>query len=217
VITIALLFGAALGGDPYVAKGGPVLEYIELESLKEICRLNNVLSATLKDALPYKEVRSIGYPGGAALRQEVWFRSDPGTGNAVFYWTPWLPPKDNSQVGNLFGHGTPGSSNDQLNIDVEFDFSVVEFTRRKGGAFLQHVSTKKCFLAHRGIMTLVHSRIPKADLFSKMAKWVREAKTGNHTNKLLVIDDEFESLTFIESIDEFSSKVRQIKEQMRTV
>lgn len=189
-----------------------MLEYIEIESPKEICRLNNVLSATLKDALPCKEVRSIGYPGGT-LRQEVWFRSDPGTGNAVFYWTPWLPPKDNSQVGNFFGHGTPGSSNDQLNIDVQFDFKVVKFTRRMGGAFLQHVSTKKCFLAHRGILT---PRIPEADLFSKMAKWVREAKTGNHTKKLLVIDDEFESLTFIESIDEFSSKVRQIKEQMRS-
>jgi hypothetical protein len=179
-----------------------VADYIELENLKEIRRLNNTLSARLRSALPYGETRTIGYPQGN-FGAKVRFLAANGTD--VFYWSPWQ--KDKSSAGSLFGHGAPGSSM-SLNIDVQFNFPLVQFSRTMGGAFLRHVPTNRVVLAHRGIVTLGHGRVPKADLFSEMAATVREAETGNGTGEFLLIG-ELESATLIHDIDVFSSELRR--------
>jgi hypothetical protein len=180
-----------------------VPEYIEIEYPTEIRRLNNTLSATLRSALPFGETRTIGYPQGN-FDAKVRFLS--ATGSDVFYWSAWQS-KDKSTAGSLFGHGEPGS-NAFLNIDVQFNLPVDQFSRTKGGAFLRHVSTNRVVLAHRGIVTLGHGRVPKADLFSEMAATVREADTGNGTGEFLLIG-ELDSPTLINDIDAFSSELRR--------
>jgi hypothetical protein len=115
--------------------------------------------------------------------------------------------EDKNTAGSFFGHGEPGS-NASLNIDVQFNLPIVQFSRRSGGAFLQHVSTNRVVLAHRGIVTLGHGRVPKADLFSEMAATVREADTRDGTDEFLLIG-ELESSTLVNDIDAFSTELRR--------
>jgi hypothetical protein len=180
-----------------------VPEYSEIESPREIRHLNKALSARLRDALLHQETRTIGSPHGS-FRAKVQFLSD--TGNDVFYWRGWVS-KNQSTVGSLFGHGVPGS-NAQLNIDVQFNFPMFEFSRKFGGAFLRHVSTNRVILAHRGIVTLGHGRVPKADLFSEIHATVREADTGTGVGEFVLIG-ELESPPLINDIDAFSSELRR--------
>src|ERR1700733_12926458 len=133
-------------------------EYIEIDNPKEIRRLNNTLSSILKRSLPYKENRTIGYPQDK-FDARVQFVSP--VGSDVFYWSPGLS-KDKSTVSSFFGHGTPGAAA-SLNIDVQFNLPVVKFSRSMGGAFLRQLSSNEVILAHRGIVTLGHGRVSKAD------------------------------------------------------
>jgi hypothetical protein len=182
---------------------GLALEYVEIEDPKEIRRLNKALSARLKTALIHAETRTIGYPQGNFLAK-VRFLSD--VGNHVFYWSAWLS-KDKTIVGNFFGHGRPGG-NPSLNIEVQFNLPVVEFSRTSGGAFLRHIGTDSIVLGHRGIVTLGHGRVPKSKLFAEMAATLREANTGNGVAEFLLIG-ELESPTLISDIDTFSSELRR--------
>jgi hypothetical protein len=92
---------------------------------------------------------------------------------------------------------------------VQFNFPVIEFSRAMGGAFLKHIATNTVVLAHRGIVTLGHGRVSKADLFSEMAATVREAETGKGTNGELLLIGELEAPTLINDIDQFSSELRR--------
>jgi hypothetical protein len=179
------------------------MDYVEIENPKEIRRLHTFLSAKLNRALPYAETRTIGYPQGN-FEAKVRFLSDAG--DEVFYWSKWLS-KDKRTAGSLFGHGAPGS-HVSLNMDVQFNLPVVRFSRARGGAFLRHIPTNTIVLAHRGIVTLGHGRVPKADLFFEMATTVREAETGKGTGEFLLIG-EIESPTLVDDIDAFASELRR--------
>ncbi len=161
------------------------------------------MAAKLKRALPYVETRTIGDPHGN-VQEEVRFLSD--TGDDVFFSNTCLF-KDKRTAGSLFGHGKPGS-NAPLNMDIQFNFPVAHFSRACGGAFLQHSPANNVVLAHRGIVTRGHGRIPKADLFLEIFATVLEAETSNGTGKFLFVG-ELESPTLIKEIDEFSSEVRR--------
>jgi hypothetical protein len=179
-------------------------QYIELDDAKEIRRLNNRLSARLRSGLPYGETRNIGYPQGN-FDAKVRFLS--ASGADVFYWSAWQSKEDGT-AGSFFGHGAPSSST-SLNIDVQFNFPVVQFSRSLGGAFLRDLATNSVVLAHRGIVTLGHGRVPKADLFAEMGATVREARTGNGSTGEFLLIGELESPTLINDIDLFASELRR--------
>ncbi len=178
-------------------------DYVEIDTPKEIQRLNDALSHRLRRALGHIETRIIGYPGGK-FRAKAWFLS--GAGGDVFYWSPWRP-KDRNAVGNFFGHGAPGGSQ-SLNIDVQFNLPKHKFTRTSGGAFLLHAPTGKVVLAHRGIVTLGHGRVPKADLLDEIRATVRRAETETGAYEFILMG-ELESPTLIGDIDRFSSELRR--------
>jgi len=180
-----------------------VSEYIEIESPREIRRINNALFAKLKSGLHHIETRTIGYPQGN-FQAKVRFLSD--TGSDVLYWSAWRS-EDRGAVGSFFGHGASGGHG-SLNIDLQFNLPVVDFSRRLGGAFLRHVPTDSIVLAHRGIVTLGHGRVQKATLFSEMAATLREADTGNGSAQFLLIGD-LDSPTLVGDIDSFSAEVRR--------
>lgn len=178
-------------------------EYIEIEGPKELNHLNRVLSSKLKDALGYGETRTVGYPQGS-FRAKVRFLF--GDGDGVFWWAGRLS-KDKTVSRNFFGHGTPGN-NASLNIDVQFNLPVNKFLRKLGGTFLRHIPTGTVVLAHRGLVTLGHGRIPKSALFAEMAATLREANTSDGTNEFLLIG-ELESSALVNDIDMFSSELRR--------
>lgn len=178
-------------------------EYVEIEDPSEIRRLNMALSAKLKRALPHVETRTIGTPKGS-FKATVRFLSD--TGESVLYWK--VPSSKGKPSGrNLFGHGAPGT-NIKLNIEVQFNVPRAAFSRRSGGAFLWHVPSKSVVVAHRGIATIGHGRVKKADLFSQMYATVREVETSDGTGEFLLIG-ELESPTLIRDIGDFSTELRK--------
>lgn len=178
-------------------------EYTEIEDPKEIRRLHHLLAARLKHALPHVETRTIGDPHGN-VHAKVRFLSD--TGDDVFFSRTCLF-KDKRTAGSLFGHGEPGT-NASLNMDIQFNFPVVHFSRAWGGAFLRHSPTNNVVLAHRGIVTRGHGRVPKADLFREVSATVWDAETSKGNSKFLLVG-ELESPNFISEIDDFSSEVRR--------
>jgi len=178
-------------------------EYTEIEDPKEIRRLYNLLAAKLKRALRHVETRTIGDPHGD-VEAEVRFLSD--TGNDVFFSRTCLF-KDKRTAGSLFGHGDAGT-NASLNMDIQFNFPAARFSRAWGGAFLRHSPTNSVVLAHRGIVTRGHGRVPKADLFREMSATVRKAETSSGTREFFLLG-ELESPALISEIDGFSREVRQ--------
>jgi hypothetical protein len=178
-------------------------EYIEIEDLSEIHRLNMDLSEKLKRALPHVETRTIGTPTGS-FKTTVRFLSDTGT--SVLYWQE-RSSKKKPTGRNLFGHGAPGTDI-KLNIDMQFNVPLAGFSRRLGAAFLLHVPSKSIVLAHRGIATVGHGRVQKAEIFSKMYATVREAETSDGTSMFLLIG-KLESPTLVGDIDGFSAELRE--------
>lgn len=185
-------------------------DYAEIEDTKQIRRLNAALSGKLRKALRYPEMRTIGYPQGN-FEAKVRFRAASGT--EVFYWSGGF--FDNKDLAfNLFGHGTP-SRNASLNIDVQFNLPVVDFSRQSGGAFLRHHPSGSIVLAHRGIATLGYGRVPKSMLFAEMAATLREAETSAGIADFLVIG-ELESPTLFEDIDAFASELRRAARTLKS-
>lgn len=178
-------------------------EYTEIEDTQEVRRLYKLLAAKLKRALPYVESRVIGDPHGN-IQEEVRFLSD--TGDDVFFSNTSLF-KDKRTAGSLFGHGEPGS-NTPLNMDIQFNFPLANFSRAYGGAFLRHSPTNSVILAHRGIVTRGHGRISRTELFLEIVATVIETETSNGTRGFLFVG-ELESSSLIRDIDEFSSEVRR--------
>jgi hypothetical protein len=191
-------------------KGETVPQYAEIENPAEIRRLNDTLWQTLRDNLTHAEDRIIGNPHGKGSAK-VCFLS--GTGADVFYWSGRIS-KDKKTAFSIFGHGEPGS-NESLNIDVQFNLSITQFSRRLGGAFLRDISTNEIVLAHRGIVNIGHSHVRKAELFSKMADIVLESITGDRSGKYLFIG-KINSPNLIEEIDGFSEKLRRFVRAIKT-
>lgn len=179
------------------------MTYKEIDDIAEILKLNTQLGKRLRKALPYSEKRTIGYPAGRTNRKTYFNkRSD----DSVFWWVNWVDDKGDTI--NLWGHGTPREEKTPLNIDVQFNFPA-QFNRNQGGAFLRHVETGEIILAHRGIVTLGNGRFPKAPLFAAMASRVCEATTSAGIKEFLLIG-ELESMTIVEEISNFSSRLRQV-------
>lgn len=178
-------------------------EYIEIEDPKELKRLNRRLTAKLNAAATRVELRTVGYPRGS-FPANVRFMSTQGEN---ILWWAGEQSEDHFEAINLFGHGAPESKR-SLNIDVQFNIPIVEFSRKSGGSFLRHVPTGSVVLAHRGIVTLGHGRIPKSRVFAEMFATQREAETSNGLSELLLIG-ELDSPTLIKEIDSFSSELRR--------
>src|SRR6266852_9765455 len=157
-------------------------KYTEIDNLKEIRGLYNVLAAKLEHALPYVETRTIGAPHGNS-QGEVRFLSH--TGKNVFFSRKW-ESKDKRTAGILFGRGDPGT-HASLDAYTQFNFPVVRFSRAWGGAFLRHTPTNNVVLSHRGIVTRGYGRIPKADILHEMLAKVREADTSKGTREFLCV------------------------------
>src|ERR1700746_2369512 len=137
--------------------------YTEIETLQELRQLNRTLAARFMRVFRYQERRTIGSPGGN-FKANVRFLE--GDGNDVFWWS--TRPHKRKRLGkNLFGHGAPGQSSN-LNMDIQFNVPSGVFSRNSGGAFLRHNATNRIVLAHRGIATIGHGRIPKTTLFAQM-------------------------------------------------
>ena len=177
-------------------------EYSEIEDPREIRQLNNLLATKLKRALPHTETRTIGYPRGT-FETTVRFRTKSGTN--ILYWSGKTSNKKKAR--NFLGHGTPGET-DALTIDVQFNVPILQFSRAFGGVFLRDISTGSIVLAHRGIVTLGHGRVPKEELFTEMVATLREVPTSEGSSDLLLIS-ELESPTLIEELDAFSSELRR--------
>jgi len=144
--------------------------------------------------------RWLTYPRGTFRAKVSFFPRQEG-----FWWTQ--RKSKGTRVQNLFGHGTPGVK-DALNIDIQFNIPVISFSRRLGGAFLRHRPTGKVVLAHRGIVTLGHGRIPRETLFQELDVTIREACTGTFVREFLLIG-ELDSPTLVEDVRHFALKVRR--------
>jgi hypothetical protein len=184
-------------------------EYIQIEEPKEIRHLNSLLSVRLKRELPHVETRTIGYPRGT-FEASVRFRTKAGSD--VLYWSGKLSNR-NRKARNFFGHGTPGAHN-ALGIDVQFNVPVVKFSRAYGGVFLRDIGNR-IVLAHTGIVTLGHGRIPKDLLFAEMFATIREAATSAGNSEFLLIG-ELDSPSLIGDLDTFSAELRRAAKRIKT-
>jgi len=183
-----------------------VNEYVEVEEPHELKRLSSKLSANLKARFPHSETRNIGSPSGT-FRRKVHFETRTAAG---LYWSGGFS-RDRAAAQNLFGIGTPGTS-EQLLIWVQFNVPVVTFSRRFGGAFLRHSPTNRIVLAHRGIVTLGHSRVKRSTVFQQMDVTLREAETSNGVSTFLLIG-ELDSPTLAEEIGDFAQELRRVVRQ----
>jgi hypothetical protein len=184
-----------------------MIEYVEVEEPNELKRLAKVLVATIKAELTYPETRDIGDPSGT-YRRKVYFQ--PGTNTDALYWSGHLV-RDRMVARNLFGFGEPGGSA-QLLIWLEFNVPVTTFSRSFGGAFLRHTPTNRIVLAHRGIVTLGHSRVRKSIVFRDMDATVREVETSKGVRDFLLIG-ELDSSTLVEDLISFIKALRRFVQQ----
>jgi len=150
-----------------------VTEYVEVEDPQELKRLARALRARIKAKLTSLEARNVGDPSGT-YRRRVYF--EPGLSTGALYWSGG-PARQGRVALNLFGLGAPGASA-ELYIWLQFNPPVATFSRRFGGAFLRHLPTNRIVLAHRGIVTLGHSRVKRAIVFREMDATIREAETS---------------------------------------
>jgi hypothetical protein len=179
-----------------------VNEYVEVEEPRELKRFARALFATIKTKLTSSETRNVGAPNGTFLRK-VYF--ERGAGPGALYWSGGLS-EDRAVAENLFGHGAPGSST-ELHIWFQFNVPVVKFSRRYGGAFLRHLPTNRIVLAHRGIVTLGHSRVRQSMVFRDMEAWSAKAETSQGARTFLLIGV-LNSPGLIEDIGRFAKDLR---------
>lgn len=184
-----------------------MIQYVEVEEPRELSSLARSLFAKLKAKLTYSETRNIGTPSGT-YRRKAYF--EPNTANGALYWSGGLS-EDRRVAFSLFGHGTPSASA-QLLIWVQFNVPVVTFSRRFGGAFLRHLPTNRIVLAHRGIVTLGHSRVRQSIVFRDMDATLREAETSKGIRKFLLIG-EVDSSSLVEDISQFAMDLRRVVQE----
>ena len=184
-------------------------DYVEIEDVLELRECCELLASKLHEAMPHKEDRTIGYPTGSFVN-EVSFLFDDG--EEVFWWSGGI--SDNGTMwNNFFGHGAPGHSA-PLNIEVQYNVPIKEFSRRSGGAFLRHLPTDKIVVAHRGIVTLGHGRVSRNELFARMFSTLREAKCGDAIREFLLVSD-MDSPTIADDISAFAEELRRTVREIR--
>jgi hypothetical protein len=184
-------------------------KYVEIEDPRELQKLNQILAQKLQKALKFREQRKIGSPAGTFWAR-VHFCSDASKNT---FW--WVELRDTKRgLGkNLFGHGIPHRHN-SLNMDVQFNVPVVDFSRTSGGAFLRHLRTNRVVLAHRGLVTIGHGRVPKSVLLAKMNVARTQAATSTGMRDFLLIG-ELKSPRLINKISDFATQVRHIVRSIR--
>jgi hypothetical protein len=178
-------------------------DYVEIENPHEIARLNKELAGHLTKKFPFTERRTIGHPQESFVARVYFKRS---RGENVFWWSP-----GQRRGVNFFGHGMPGSErglNRALNIDIQFNLPVAEFSRRLGGLFLRHIRTNSIVLAHRGHITLGHARVKKELLFQEINATLHEAETSKGCMEFLLIG-ELESKNLVDDIESFALESRR--------
>lgn len=184
--------------------------YTEIETLQELRQLNRRLAARFMRDFRYQEWRMIGSPGGNFKANVRFLEQD---GDDVFWWSTRRHKK--KRLGkNLFGHGEP-RQNINLNMDIQFNVPSGVFSRNSGGAFLRDNATNRIVLAHRGIATIGHGRIPKATLFAQMSSRLREADTSKGLREFLVIGD-LESPSLVHDMARFASQIRAVAQNVGT-
>jgi hypothetical protein len=135
----------------------------EVTNPVEIARLAQQLKKRLRlNTDPGGRFR-IGYPNG---RFEAGVRLAPGNSRERL-WVFSGREEKNDDFFTLIGRYTPNQPSPLL-IDLQFNFPIRQFGRRKGGAFVKDQSGR-VFLAHRGIVTKGNARIKKADLLRHLS------------------------------------------------
>lgn len=177
--------------------------YAEVEEPRVIAQLNRKLGTKLRRALRRSERRLIGWPAGRFSARVRFLVTKGGEG----FWWASRKSNDGKDAVNLFGHGMPGDSS-ALNIDVQFNLPVIQFSRQTGGAFLTDTETGKVLLAHRGIVTLGHGRVARDALIREMACTLCEAQTSSGTREFLVIG-ELDSPSLVPDIIAFATELRR--------
>jgi hypothetical protein len=177
------------------------MSYSEIEDVKQIRRLNKKLSQKLLKVMRVREERKIGYPGGHEFHEACFSSREPES----LWWSGWQHSSGNFV--NLIGQGTAGDLKSTLNINVQFNVPTENYHRQSGGAFLRNDQTGEIILAHRGIATLGHGRVPKAKLFDALGARVYEASTSIGIKEFLLVC-ELESSTLLDEIEDFSISLR---------
>jgi hypothetical protein len=184
------------------------MSYTEIEDIKEVEQLNKKLSQKMRNGMRIREERKIGYPGGHEYHQAFFSSRAPES----LWWPGWQ--HDSGNFVNLIGRGTVGEHKTTLFIDVQLNLPTGEYHRRSGGAFLKNDQTGAIILAHRGIATLGHGRVPKAKLFDALGARVYEASTSKGLNEFLLVC-ELESSTLLNEIEDFAVSLRTAVREMR--
>lgn len=186
-------------------------EYSEIEDVEELAKLDRTLSKKIRRSLKHVKLKTIGYPQGK-FKKTTHFKASAG--NNVFWWAKGTKPGF-----NFLGHAAP-LEKDSLNIEVQFNISIPKFSRRRGGCFLKEHRTGAIILAHRGIVTLGHSRIKRDELFAEIDVTILEASTSNGPRECLFMG-RLASSTLITELEEFSTELRRavkaVKERASSV
>jgi hypothetical protein len=157
------------------------MAYREIEDIKRINALVKGMNRTITASASTRGLRRIGYPGGHENRSVLFLDHD---GDDSLWYASWQDHKRDQHV-TLVGRGN-WQGNEWLPIDVQFNFPITRYNRRKGAAFLEDTETGQEFLAHRGLVTL-GSRVRKDIVLEAMATDVVEAQTSVGLEELLLV------------------------------
>ena len=157
------------------------MAYREIEDIKRINKLVKRMDSAFTAAARVSVLRRIGYPGGHEHRTVLFMDRN---GDDSMWYANWHDQRRDQRV-TLVGRGD-WQGNDWLSIDVQFNFPVEQYNRRKGAAFLEDVETGEEFLAHRGLVTL-GSRMRKDIVMEAMAADVVEVQTSAGNDEFLLV------------------------------
>lgn len=157
------------------------MAYREIEDIKRINKLVKRMDAAFTMGARGRALRRIGYPGGHVHRTVLFMNR---SGDDSLWYASWHDQRRDQRV-TLVGRGD-SQGNDWLPIDVQFNFPVEQYNRRKGAAFLEDVETGEEFLAHRGLVTL-GSRMRKDIVLEAMAADVVEVQTSAGNDEFLLV------------------------------
>jgi hypothetical protein len=177
------------------------MTYREIEDIKRIGKLVKRMDAAFTTGARSRAMRRIGYPGGHEHRTVLFMNRN---GDDSLWYASWHDQRRDQRVA-LVGRGD-WHGNDWLPIDVQFNFPVEQYNRRKGAAFLEDVETGEEFLAHRGLVTL-GSRLRKDIVMEAMAADVVEVQTSVGNDEFLLVCPLL-SKHLIKDVGDFAARLR---------
>jgi hypothetical protein len=183
------------------------MTYREIEDIKRINSLVKGLNRKITARASMRGLRRIGYPGGHENRSVLFLEHN---GDDSLWYASWQDHNRDQHV-TLLGRGN-WQGNEWLSIDVQFNFPITRYNRRKGAAFLEDIETGQEFLAHRGLVTL-GSRVPKDVVLEAMATDVVEVQTSVGLEEFLLVcplDSEY----LVHDVGRFA---RQLRDTVRNL